>query len=129
AVAISGALAFAGLEGAGFASDLFGVVPIVNILSAPCAAYAGLPALVAPTSNRRLPAAVPHGFFCLCYVATASQPSQDTGERLETQADLLLTAAGIAPAPHARHRRHNGDQARINWLPTVAPRSGSYRLT
>jgi hypothetical protein len=40
-------LAFAGFEGSGFASDLLGV-PIVNILSASCAANAGLPTFVAP---------------------------------------------------------------------------------
>jgi hypothetical protein len=45
--AMSGGLAFAGFEGAGLASDLFGVVRIVNILSGVCSVYAGLPALVA----------------------------------------------------------------------------------
>ena len=45
---MSGGLVFAGFEGADSASDLFGVVRIVNILSDACLVYAGLLALVAP---------------------------------------------------------------------------------
>ncbi len=48
AEAMSGGLAFASFEGAGSASDLFGVVCIVNILSGACPVYAGLLTLVAP---------------------------------------------------------------------------------
>ena len=42
AVAMSGAVAVAGFEGTDFGSDLAGV-PVVNILSAACAAHAGSP--------------------------------------------------------------------------------------
>jgi hypothetical protein len=45
---MAGGLAFAGVEGAGPASDLLGVVGTVKILSGACPIYAGLPALVTP---------------------------------------------------------------------------------
>jgi hypothetical protein len=44
---MAGGLAFAGVEGAGPASDLLGVVGTVKILSGTRPVYAGLPALVA----------------------------------------------------------------------------------
>jgi hypothetical protein len=46
--AMVGTFAVAGVEGAGPASDLLGVVGTVNILSGACPIYAGLPTLVTP---------------------------------------------------------------------------------